>query len=142
MVRSQYQTGITGPVLGEPRSNPRLRAADRTGQLAQYQTGIDSASLAGYAGGMPRTRSSVLIDHAEASRRLGSRLAAAREKAGLSQLAAAKAIGVPQSVIGKLERGRRQLHFLEALRLAALYGVDCRDIDPDGAEDLFGDDGP
>jgi hypothetical protein len=33
-------------------------------------------------------------------------------------------------MIGKLERGKRQLHFLEALRLAETYSVDCRDLDP------------
>lgn len=78
---------------------------------------------------MPRTRSSLLEDRAEAGRRLGIRLAAVRRKAGISQLAAAKALGVPKSMIGKLERGKRQLHFLEALRLAEIYGVDCGDFD-------------
>jgi transcriptional regulator with XRE-family HTH domain len=80
---------------------------------------------------VPRTRDDVVVERAEAARSLGSRLANARLKAGLSQLAAAKALGVPQSRIAKLERGKRQLQFLEALRLAALYGVDCGDFDPD-----------
>jgi transcriptional regulator with XRE-family HTH domain len=84
---------------------------------------------------MPKTRSSLLEDRAEAGRRLGIRLAAVRRQAGISQLAAAKALGVPKSMIGKLERGKRQLQFLEALRLAAIYRVDCRDLDPSGAED-------
>lgn len=77
---------------------------------------------------MPRTRSSVLERRAEADRDLGERLAAAREKAGLTQLAAAKALGLPQSAIAKIERGKRQLRFLEGLRLAQLYGIDCLDL--------------
>jgi len=60
---------------------------------------------------------------------------ARRRRAGRpSQLAAAKALGVPQSVIAKLELGKRQLLFLEALRLAGLYGVDCRELGPKGSE--------
>jgi transcriptional regulator with XRE-family HTH domain len=77
---------------------------------------------------VPRTREVVVIERAEAGLVLGARLAKAREKAGLSQAAAAKALGVPQSRIAKLERGKRQLQFLEALRLAALYGVDCASL--------------
>jgi len=83
---------------------------------------------------MPQTRSSVLAARAEDGRRLGERLAAARGQAGLSQLAAARALGIPQSVIAKLELGKRQLLFLEALRLAGLYGVDCRELGPKGSE--------
>lgn len=80
---------------------------------------------------MPRTSSELREDRAQADRRLGERLAAAREKAGLTQLGAAKAIGLPQSAIAKIERGRRQLRFLEGLRLAELFGVECRDLDAD-----------
>lgn len=79
---------------------------------------------------MPRTRSTVLAQRAEAGRILGQRLAAARAQAGLTQLSVAKALGVPQSAIAKLERGRRQLYFAEGLRLAELYGIDCRDLVP------------
>jgi ribosome-binding protein aMBF1 (putative translation factor) len=82
---------------------------------------------------MPRTRSAVLAERAEGARDLGRRLAAAREQAGLSQAAAAKALGIPQSRVAKLELGMRQLGFLEGIRLAALYGVECRDVDPAGA---------
>lgn len=63
-------------------------------------------------------------------RRLGSRLAAAREQAGLTQLAAAKMMGIPQSRIAKIELGIRQLGFLEGLRLAEIYGIESRDLDP------------
>jgi Helix-turn-helix. len=80
---------------------------------------------------VPRTRSETLEDRAQADRLLGERLAVARQKAGLTQLAAAKALGLPQSAIAKLERGRRQLRFLEGLRLAEIYSIDCRELDPD-----------
>lgn len=79
---------------------------------------------------MPRTRSELLEGRAQADRSLGERLAAAREQAGMTQLAAAKAIGLPQSAVAKLERGKRRLLFLEGLRLADLYGLECRDLDP------------
>ena len=83
---------------------------------------------------MPETRSSVLLGRAEEARRLGRRLATVREKADLTQLGAARALGTPQSTIAKLESGRRQLRFLEALRLAEVYGVDCREFGPDDAQ--------
>jgi transcriptional regulator with XRE-family HTH domain len=73
---------------------------------------------------MPRTRSTVLAERLEAARGLGTRLAAARTQAGLTQAAAAKALGIPQSRVAKLELGMRQLGFLEGLRLATLYDVD------------------
>jgi transcriptional regulator with XRE-family HTH domain len=72
-----------------------------------------------------------LDDRARADRGLGERLAAARERAGLTQLAAARALGVPQSTIAKLERGKRQLRFLEGLQLAKLYGVMPTSLDVD-----------
>jgi transcriptional regulator with XRE-family HTH domain len=68
----------------------------------------------------------------EAARGLGTRLAAAREQAGLTQAAAAVALGIPQSRIAKLELGLRQLGFLEGLRLTALYAVGCHDLEPSG----------
>jgi DNA-binding XRE family transcriptional regulator len=96
----------------------------------RYQLGIDIYGMAGYPDAMPRTRATVLAERAEAARGLGTRLAGAREQAGLTQAAAARAIGIPQSRIAKLELGLRQLGFLEGLRLAALYRVECGDLDP------------
>jgi transcriptional regulator with XRE-family HTH domain len=78
---------------------------------------------------MPRTTSDVLDHRAEADRGVGEWLAAAREKAGLTQLAAARAVGLRQSAIAKMERGKRRLHFLEGLRLLAIYDVDIRELD-------------
>jgi DNA-binding XRE family transcriptional regulator len=122
---SQYQDGIplAVPPISPTRSAGRIR----------YQIGIDGEKTGRYAPAMPETRSSVLLDRAEAARLLGRRLAALREKAGLTQLAAARALSAPQSAIAKLESGRRQLRFLEAVRLAALYGVDCAEFDPENA---------
>jgi transcriptional regulator with XRE-family HTH domain len=79
---------------------------------------------------VPRTKSSVLEGRAAVDRGLGECLARARVGAGLTQLAAARAVGLPQSAIAKMEGGKRQLRFLEGVRLAGIYGVDCRDLDP------------
>jgi transcriptional regulator with XRE-family HTH domain len=62
--------------------------------------------------------------------RIGALLGDAREDAGLPQSAVAKALGVPQSRIAKLELGRRQLLFAEAALLADLYGVSTTHFDP------------
>jgi transcriptional regulator with XRE-family HTH domain len=59
----------------------------------------------------------------EEANAVGRRLAAAREAAGLSQIEAAKRLGVAQSSIAKLELGQRQLRFVEGLRLSEIYGV-------------------
>jgi transcriptional regulator with XRE-family HTH domain len=72
---------------------------------------------------MPRTRKSVLDERSDEARSVGRRLAAARERASLSQHQVARALGVPQSQVAKLELGVRQLRFTEGLRLAALYGI-------------------
>ncbi len=67
---------------------------------------------------------------ADAAAVIGRLLGDAREDAGLSQTAAARALGVAQSRIAKLELGRRQLLFAEAVLLAALYGVSLERLDP------------
>ncbi|HJP89038.1 MAG TPA: helix-turn-helix transcriptional regulator [Candidatus Limnocylindrales bacterium] len=72
---------------------------------------------------MPKTSPAVRAERSDEARLVGRRLAAAREAAGLSQLEAARRLGVPQSAIGKLELGQRQLRFVEGLRLAKIYGV-------------------
>ena len=61
---------------------------------------------------------------------VGQLLGDAREDAGLPQSAAARHLGVPQSRIAKIELGRRQLLFLEAVLLADLYGITLNRIDP------------
>ncbi len=61
---------------------------------------------------------------------VGRLLGDAREDAGLPQSAAARFLGVPQSRIAKMELGRRQLLFLEAVLLARLYAVPIERLDP------------
>jgi transcriptional regulator with XRE-family HTH domain len=66
----------------------------------------------------------------DAQRLIGLLLGDAREEARLPQSAAAKALGVAQSRIAKLELGQRQLIFIEALTLCDLYGVALDRLDP------------
>jgi transcriptional regulator with XRE-family HTH domain len=80
---------------------------------------------------MPRTRAEVLADRTDLARSLGRRLAAARKSRALSQAAAARALGVPQSRIPKLELGQRPLTCIEGLRLAALYQLEPAELGPD-----------
>jgi transcriptional regulator with XRE-family HTH domain len=80
---------------------------------------------------MPRTSAAILEQRAAAARSIGRRLAAGRERSGFTQLAAARALGVPQSRIAKLESGARSLQFIEGLRLATLYSMAPEDLDPD-----------
>lgn len=79
---------------------------------------------------MPRTRPSVKKQRLEEARAVGQLAAAAREAAGLSQYEVARRLGIPQSSIAKLELGQRQLRFVEALRLVALYGIRFSDLAP------------
>lgn len=64
---------------------------------------------------------------------VGRLLGDARERAGLSQAAAARALGVQQSRIAKMEIGKRRITVAEAIRLARLYRIDVFDLDPDAA---------
>jgi transcriptional regulator with XRE-family HTH domain len=59
----------------------------------------------------------------DAAARLGAALAEARVGAGLTQVIAAKRLGISQSRLAKLETARRRLTFLEAVSLARAYGV-------------------
>lgn len=63
---------------------------------------------------------------------IGRLLGDARQAAGLPQSAAAKALGIAQSRIARLELGRRRLLFTEAVHLARLYGVKVSAFDPRG----------
>jgi transcriptional regulator with XRE-family HTH domain len=69
-----------------------------------------------------------LDERSDDARSVGRRLAAARERASLSQQQVARALGVPQSQVAKLELGVRQLRFTEGLRLAAIYDVDPTEL--------------
>lgn len=77
---------------------------------------------------MPRTRKSILQERIDEAKSVGRRLAAARVRVGLSQEQVARALGVPQSQVAKLEIGARQLRFTEGLRLAVLYRIEPSDL--------------
>jgi transcriptional regulator with XRE-family HTH domain len=64
--------------------------------------------------------------------RLIGRLAGdAREDARLSQVDAARALGIHQSLIAKIEAGTRRLYLAEAVRLADLYGCGLDAFNPE-----------
>jgi hypothetical protein len=48
----------------------------------------------------------------------------------VSRRATGRRLGLPESAIAKVERGQRQLSFLEALDLADLYGLSPLELDP------------
>jgi transcriptional regulator with XRE-family HTH domain len=54
---------------------------------------------------------------------LGSRLRQARELAGLTQTAAAKALGMRRPSVSEIESGRRRVTTDELYQVAELYGV-------------------
>jgi len=60
--------------------------------------------------------------HPERYRTLLERLREARKEAGLSQEAAAAALGLYQKYISKVETGERRLDPIELQELAELYG--------------------
>ena len=51
------------------------------------------------------------------------RLRAARQAAGLTQVAVARAVGRPQSYVSKCESGERRIDALELYEFAELYGL-------------------
>lgn len=59
--------------------------------------------------------------------RLGAGIRAVREKAGLSQEALADAAGVDRSHMSRIERGKRNVSFLNICRIAA--ALDCKPSD-------------
>ena len=79
---------------------------------------------------MPRTRPTVRDARAAFDVQAGRRLAALRSAAGISQAELGARIGVPQSVIGKVEGGTRRLSLQDALALARALDVDVTVLDP------------
>jgi transcriptional regulator with XRE-family HTH domain len=59
-----------------------------------------------------------------AYKKLCEMLVAARKKAGLHQADVAKALGVHQSFVSKIESGERRLDVVEFLRVAKLIKAD------------------
>jgi transcriptional regulator with XRE-family HTH domain len=62
---------------------------------------------------------------------VGAALAAARERAGLTQVALARLLRKPQSFVSNYERGQRRIDVLELLRIAEVLGA--------GAHEVFAD---
>ncbi|MBI4764644.1 MAG: helix-turn-helix transcriptional regulator [Deltaproteobacteria bacterium] len=60
----------------------------------------------------------------ETRKLIGSRLAIARERAGLSQSQVAAEIGLPRPSISEIEAGRRRVAAEELVKFAELYSVD------------------
>ena len=59
---------------------------------------------------------------------VGDALAAARERAGLSQVQLAKRLRKPQSFVSNYERGQRRIDVLELLRIVDALEDDARTI--------------
>jgi transcriptional regulator with XRE-family HTH domain len=62
--------------------------------------------------------------HTAAYKTLCARLVAARQKAGLTQTALARSLGLPQSFVAKYERGERRIDVIELLDISAALKLD------------------
>jgi transcriptional regulator with XRE-family HTH domain len=67
---------------------------------------------------------------------IGRLVGDARERSELSQQDAARALGVHQSRLAKIESGARRLLFSEALDLARLFCCTTADFDPSLRESI------
>ncbi len=59
---------------------------------------------------------------------VGAALAAARDRAGLTQAQLAKALRKPQSFVSNYERGQRRIDVLELLRIVEALKGDARRV--------------
>lgn len=59
---------------------------------------------------------------------VGAALAAARDRAGLTQAQLAKRLRKPQSFVSNYERGQRRIDVLELLRIVEALGADARAV--------------
>lgn len=73
----------------------------------------------------------------EMVRRVGRRLAHWRTQTGLTQGEVAERLGRSQSVVAKIEAGRRAVGFLETLVLCDLYGQTQLRLDPREPDDTY-----
>jgi len=67
---------------------------------------------------------------------IGSRLALARERAGLSQAQVAEKLKLPRPSISEIEAGRRRVAVDEMVKLADLYRVDMNWLSGQGVQDM------
>lgn len=124
-------------VAGDDRAVVRIGVVTR-GTVASLAVSRSARGLSGrYPRWVPKTRPELLEHRRRFAVAVGRRLAAAREAAHLSQLAAGEALAIPQSQIAKLELGQRTLTFGEALDLADLYGVAVTEFDARGDLELI-----
>ena len=65
-----------------------------------------------------------MIDSVELRKIIGSRLAIARQRAGLSQVQVANQLNLPRPSISEIEAGRRRVSVEEMVLFADLYEVD------------------
>lgn len=64
----------------------------------------------------------------ENDRRVGRVLRSIRERQGITQLALAMRLGLPQSLVSKIETGTRALKLSEVFMYADALGCDVNDI--------------
>lgn len=65
---------------------------------------------------------------------LASRIAEARERAGVSQVEVAERLKVPRSAVSKMENGEQRIESLVLAVMARLYGVPVTSLLADGDE--------
>lgn len=73
-------------------------------------------------------RQRVSLDRDHYKHLFANRLAKARKAAGLSQTEAARAMGMGQSAMSKIENGERHVELFRAINMAALYGTSVTDL--------------
>ena len=77
-----------------------------------------------------------MTDSVDLRKIIGSRLAIARQRAGLSQAQVAKQLTLPRPSISEIEAGRRRVSVEEMLLFADLYEVDMNWLSGQGAEQV------
>lgn len=76
------------------------------------------------------------MDSTDLRKIIGSRLAIARQRAGLSQAQVAKQLNLPRPSVSEIEAGRRRVSVEEMVIFADLYEVDMNWLSGQGAEDV------
>jgi transcriptional regulator with XRE-family HTH domain len=66
--------------------------------------------------------------HPKEHKVVGAALAAARDRAGLTQKQLARLLRKPQSFVSNYERGQRRIDVLELLRIVEALGGDARAV--------------
>lgn len=69
---------------------------------------------------------------------LAVRVAAARERSGVSQLEVAERLGLPRSAVSKMESGEQRIESLVLAAMARLYGVSVASLLADSDRVVYG----